>query len=181
MTTHALTELALQAAAGDDAALEKLLVESQPLIAKRTRKFFPNIDDAQEAAQEILLTVSIKIGRFEGRSKYTTWLYQVATNSCINTYRQMCRRRSVQIEPPATAAAAGSTPSVVTGARIDLLDAAVEMKDTLITPVLMRDLLELPYEEIAATLNIPLGTAKTRIHDGRNELRRRLADHRNHN
>lgn len=159
-----------KAAAGDRAALDQLLVAARPLILGRCRRFLPNPLDAEEAAQDALLAVARRIHSFEGRSKFTTWMYQLTTNAAIDTYRKLKRRRSV-LEAPPDLAAAGSTPSVVAGARIDVLDAAEHLDRRLVEPVFLRDLCELEYSDIAELLDVPVGTIKSRIHDGRAKLR----------
>ncbi len=162
-----------KAAAGDRAALDELLVAARPLILGRCRRFLPNPLDAEEAAQDALLAVARRIDTFEGRSKFTTWMYQLTTNAAIDTYRKLKRRRSV-LEAPPDLAAGGSTPSVVAGARIDVLDAAEKLDERLVEPVFLRDLCELEYSDIAELLGIPVGTVKSRIHDGRAQLRHAL-------
>ena len=86
--------------AGDRAALDTLLVGARPLILGRCRRFLPNPLDAEEAAQDALLAIARRIGTFEGRSKFTTWMYQLTTNAAIDTYRKLKRRRSVLETPP---------------------------------------------------------------------------------
>ncbi len=161
------------AAAGDAAALDRLLVGARPLLLARCRRFLPNPLDAEEATQDALLAVARRVHTFEGRSKFTTWMYQLTTNAAIDCYRKLKRRRSV-LEVPPELAAAGSTPSVVAGARIDLLEAAEQLDSRLMEPVFMRDLCELDYDEIADVLGVPVGTVKSRIHDGRSQLRHAL-------
>jgi RNA polymerase sigma-70 factor (ECF subfamily) len=165
--------LGRKAAAGDRAALDTLLVGARPLILSRCRRFLPNPLDAEEAAQDALLAIARRIDTFEGRSKFTTWMYQLTSNAAIDTYRKLKRRRSV-LEAPPEFAAGGSTPSVIAGARIDLLDAADKLDDRLVEPVFLRDLCELEYSDIAELLDIPVGTVKSRIHDGRAQLRHAL-------
>lgn len=162
-----------KAAAGDRAALDELLAGVQPLILGRCRKFLPNPLDAEEAAQDALLAIARRIDSFEGRSKFTTWMYQLTTNAAIDCYRKLKRRRSI-LEAPPDLAARGSTPSVIAGARIDLLEAAEQMDRRLVEPVFMRDLCELEYSDIADLLDVPVGTVKSRIHDGRAKLRHAL-------
>jgi RNA polymerase sigma factor (sigma-70 family) len=162
-----------RAAAGDTAALDALLVASRPLILARCRRFLPNPLDAEEAAQDALLAVARRITSFEGRAKFTTWMYQLTTNAAIDTYRKLKRRRSV-LETPPELAATGSTPSVVAGARIDVLEAAEQLDGRLVEPVFLRDYCELDYAEIAELLDVPVGTVKSRIHDGRAKLRHAL-------
>ena len=162
-----------KAAAGDRAALDKLLAGVRPLILGRCRKFLPNPLDAEEAAQDALLAIARRVETFEGRSKFTTWMYQITTNAAIDCYRKLKRRRSV-LETPPDLTAGGSSPSVIAGARIDLLEAAEQLDQRLVEPVFMRDLCELEYADIAELLNVPVGTVKSRIHDGRAKLRHAL-------
>jgi RNA polymerase sigma factor (sigma-70 family) len=161
------------AAAGDRAELDRLLVGVRPLILGRCRKFLPNPLDAEEAAQDALLSIARRIESFEGRAKFTTWMYQLTTNAAIDCYRKLKRRRSV-LETPPELAAGGSSPSVIAGARIDLLEAAEQIDERLVEPVFMRDLCELEYADIAELLDVPVGTIKSRIHDGRAKLRHAL-------
>jgi RNA polymerase sigma-70 factor (ECF subfamily) len=100
-------------------------------------------------------------------------MYQLTTNAAIDCYRKLKRRRSV-LETPPDLAARGSSPSVIAGARIDVLEAAEQLDRRLVEPVLMRDLCELEYADIAELLDIPLGTVKSRIHDGREQMRNAL-------
>lgn len=139
------------------------------------RRFFPNDEDAEEAAQDALLSVAQHIDSFAGRSRYTTWLHRITTNACIDLYRRLKRHASERLATDMEPAARGSSPSVRVGARIDLLDAAEKMDDRLIESVLMRDLLELPYGEIAGLHDVPEGTVRGRVSEGRKELRRLLA------
>ena len=73
--------LAGQAAAGDPKALDALLAAIRPQVLRRCARFLPNYQDAEEACQDALLQVARTIGRFEGRSLFTTWLYVVVANS----------------------------------------------------------------------------------------------------
>lgn len=162
--------LGAAAAAGDRAALDRLLVAVRPLVMARCRRFLPNELDAEEATQDALLAVARRIDRFEGRSKFTTWLYQLTSNAAIDCYRKLKRRQSVLEEAPETAAA-GSSPSVIAGARIDVLDATERVDPRLVEVVMLRDYCELDYGEIAEALDIPVGTVKSRIHHGRSAFR----------
>lgn len=173
MEFEEIEALGQRAARGDTAALDRLLAGIQPLILSRCRRFLPNNLDAEEAAQDALFSIARRIESFEGRAKFTTWMYQLTTNAAIDCYRKLKRRRSV-LEAPPDLAARGSSPSVIAGARIDVLEAAEQLERRLVEPVLMRDLCELEYADIAELLDIPLGTVKSRIHDGREQMRRVL-------
>jgi RNA polymerase sigma-70 factor (ECF subfamily) len=161
------------AAAGDTSALDRLLVDARPLVLGRCRRFLPNEQDAEEATQDALLAIARNVTRFEGRAKFTTWMFRITTNAAISCYRKLKRRQSVLVDPPEVAAP-GSTPSVVTGARIDMLEAAERLEPRYVEAVLLRDLCELEYADIAQLLDLPLGTVKSRIHEGRSRFRQAL-------
>lgn len=164
---------AAEAANGDERALHKLLGDCRPLVFSRCNQFLPNEFDAEEATQDVLLAVATRIESFEGRSKFSTWLYQITTNASIDCYRKLKRRRSVLDSTPEVAAP-GSTPSVIVGAKVDLFEAAENLERRLVEPVMLRDYFQLEYSEIARLLNVAEGTVKSRIHDGRGKLRHAL-------
>lgn len=168
--------LARRAAAGDDRALPELLRRIEPDVMRRCRRFLPYQQDAEEAAQDTLLIVARKIGTFQGRSKFSTWLYEVNANCARQTYRSLKRRAA---EAPAWDDTPPERPdpartSIIAGSRIDLLDALEQLEEhrrDLVEPVVLRDVAGLEYSEIADRLGIPLGTVKSRIHEARKQLR----------
>jgi RNA polymerase sigma-70 factor (ECF subfamily) len=165
-----LDELAARAAGGDATALDELLVAIQPRVRRICGRMLLYPEDAEEAAQDALFLVSTKIHTFAGRSRFTTWLYAVASNSARSTYRNL-KRRSPELpsdELPMTADP--RTTSVIAGSRLDFLEALETLgvdHPALVEPLLLRDLQELEYSDIAALLDIPVGTVKSRIHSAR--------------
>src|SRR5215212_6892668 len=89
-------ELARRAGAGDRAALEVLLRRHQLLAYRICRRLCSSEADALDALQEALVTVARRIDRFDGRSAFTTWLYRVTTNACLDELRR-ARRRPVPV------------------------------------------------------------------------------------
>lgn len=177
MSIPDLEELSAEAAAGDKRALDDLLAATQPIVMKHCRKFLPNPLDAEEAAQDALLAIARNISTFAGRSKYTTWIYPICTNASIDRYRKLKRRRSVLVDPDKRAeqAAPGSTPSVVTGARIDMLEAAEQLDRDVVEVVLMRDLLDLDYREMAELRDTKEATIRWQVAEGRKKFRHLLS------
>jgi RNA polymerase sigma factor (sigma-70 family) len=171
-------ELARRASAGDRNALDELLRVIEPGVLRRTGRFLPNRQDAEEAAQDALLQVARKIGDFGGRSKFTTWLYVVVGNAARQTYRDLKRRAGEQALGEAeTARPDPRTTSVVAGSRVDFLEALDKLEQTrpkLVAPLVYRDLLELEYGDIAERLGLPLGTVKSQIHEARQQVRQYL-------
>lgn len=175
-----LETLAARAAAGDTAALDQLLRIIAPDVLRRCGRFLPCRQDAEEAAQDALLQVSRRIGSFEGRSKFSTWLYVVVANAARQTYRDLKRRAGEQpLSPAEDDRSDPRTTSVIAGSRVDLLEALEHLEQTrplLVAPLVYRDICELEYEEIADRLDLPLGTVKSRLHEARRQVRQWLVD-----
>jgi RNA polymerase sigma-70 factor (ECF subfamily) len=173
-----LDALASRAAGGDREALDRLLVEIQPRVRRICGRMLLYPEDAEEAAQDALLLVSTRIGTFAGRSRFTTWLHVVASNSARSTYRGL-KRRAVELptdELPPTADP--RTTSVIAGSRLDFLEALEILgvdHPALVEPLLLRDIQELEYSDIAGLLDIPVGTVKSRIHAARQIVQPLLA------
>ena len=154
----------------DEAALDQLLREIQPRIRAIVVRMLPHPQDAEEATQDALLAIARKIGSFEGRSRFTTWAHAVATNSARSTYRTLRRRYAERAHAEMPAAVDPRTTSVIAGSRLDLLEALELLaadSPELVEPLVLRDIGELGYQEIADQLALPLGTVKSRIHHAR--------------
>ena len=169
-----LDRLAARAAAGDREALDALLAAIQPRVRRICGRMLLHPEDAEEAAQDALLLVATRIGTFAGRSRFTTWLHAVASNSARSTYRSLRRRAAERLPDHVAELADPRTTSVIAGSRLDLLDAldlVAEDHPELVEPLVLRDVQELGYAEIALLLEVPLGTVKSRIHAARNAVR----------
>ena len=165
-----LEDLAALAAAGDERALEDLLVRVQPQVQRICGRMLLFPQDAEEAAQDALLSVATKIGTFGGRSRFTTWVHAVAANSARMTYRSLRRRAQERLTDQMPTHADPRTTSVIAGSRLDLMDALETIardRPELVEPLVLRDVHQLDYAEIAQVLDVPLGTVKSRIHAAR--------------
>ena len=169
-----LEALATRAAAGDTEAINELLALIEPRVMRLCSRMLPCKQDAEEACQDALLRVATKIDTFRGGSKFTTWLYTVAGNSARSTYRSLKRRSVEQPVDEMPTHADPRTTSVIAGSRIDLLEALETMEASrpeLVEPLVLRDIAQLDYADIARQLDQPLGTVKSRIHHARQYLR----------
>ncbi|MET7423740.1 RNA polymerase sigma factor [Dactylosporangium sp. NPDC005555] len=175
---HDIEALATRAAAGDTTALDALLARIGPQVMRQCQRILPCRQDAEEACQDTLLQVATKISTFDGRARFATWLYAVTANCARQTYRTLKRRAGEQSTPQLPFDTADPrTTSVIAGSRLDLLDALEQLeahRAELVAPLVLRDLCQLSYEEIAGHLNIPAGTLKSRIHDARRHVRASL-------
>ena len=179
-TPDEIDELAHRAQDGDTDALEQLLAAVRPRTLNVCRGVLPFTPDAEDACQEALIKVSQKIGTWNGRGRFTTWLHVVAVNSARSTYRRM-KNQAVPADPtdsPAMQRPDPRTTSVIAGTRLDLLEAMETLErehPQFVEPLLLRDVYGLPYDEIATLVGAPLGTVKAQIHHGRKLVRPMLA------
>jgi RNA polymerase sigma-70 factor, ECF subfamily len=182
-TPDDIDELARRAQDGDSDALESLLAAVRPRTLNVCRGVLPYTPDAEDACQEALIKVAQKIGTWNRRGRFTTWLHVVAVNSARSTYRRM-KNQAVAADPtesPAMHQPDPRTTSVIAGTRLDLLEAMEELErehPQYVEPLILRDVYGLPYDEIAGLVGAPLGTVKAQIHHGRRLVRPLLAERR---
>jgi RNA polymerase sigma-70 factor (ECF subfamily) len=158
-------ELARRAAAGDRAALESLLERHVDRIHALCRRVLGNDEDALDATQEALIAVVRGIARFDGRSRFTTWLYRVATNAALDEARRRNRRpRPSEIDDDVLPV---RDPASAIAARLDVDAALATLPEPVRAAVVLRDLAGLEYAEIAEVLDVPIGTVRSRISRGR--------------
>jgi RNA polymerase sigma-70 factor (ECF subfamily) len=160
------SELALAARAGDRAALEELLRRHHDRIAKLCRRLTGNEADAADATQEALIAVVRGLPRFDGRAAFSRWLYRVATNACLDELRRR-KRRPLPVGDRLTEPPAPGDPASQAGARVDVDRALAQLPPDFRAAVVLRDLCELDYAEIAQVLDVPIGTVRSRIARGR--------------
>lgn len=167
-------DLAGLAAGGDRRALERLLTRHADRVVAICRRVLSNPEDAHDAAQEAMIAVARGIGNFDGRSKFTTWLYRVATNSALDEARRK-QRRPVPVETLPERTSGPDIAKQITDRLV--IDAGLsEIPAEFRACVVLRDVLGLDYAEIAEVLAIPAGTVRSRIARGRAALGQQLVD-----
>lgn len=140
------------------------------------RRLAGNEADALDATQEALIAIARGIRRFDGRAAFSTWAYRVATNASLDELRRR-RRRPVLVDDLDDGAATGGEVRQARSAGIEglpdrlAIDAALaQLPLEFRAPVVLRDLCDLDYAEIADVLDIPPGTVRSRIARGRAQL-----------
>ncbi|GGM95311.1 RNA polymerase sigma24 factor [Terrabacter tumescens] len=174
-----LERLRLAALDGDPHAVDDLVRALEPLVMRRCAKFLPHRADAEEACQDALVAVATKLRSFSGAGSFVGWVTVIASNSARSTYRSLKRRGSEQAVAVLPEALDPRTTSVMAGSRVDLMEALEAMeaaKPHLVESFVLRDLGQLPYDEVAEITGVPLGTAKARIHDARAFMRGHLVE-----
>ncbi|HEY2200887.1 MAG TPA: sigma-70 family RNA polymerase sigma factor [Solirubrobacteraceae bacterium] len=171
--------LIARARAGDESAFAQLVTENSARVYGALRRFGLDPQEADEVAQEVFVRAWRGLARFEGRSKFSTWLYRIAFNEA---QRRLARR------PPPTAlhrpgdeqeiAALPDTRGAGPQARIlerefgQMLDRALaQLPPDLRAAVVLRDLEGLSTEEAAAVAGVRQAAFKSRLHRGRMQLR----------
>ncbi len=154
---------------GDRHALDQLLRSEYDRIYAVCRRIMGNDADAADGCQEALLAIVRGLPRFDNRSKFSTWAYRVATNACLDELRRKGRRPTPtegMVETPVAGQAhdAQTADRIVIGHALDALPVEFRL------PVVLRDVVGYDYAEIAAILDIPPGTVRSRIARGRKHL-----------
>jgi RNA polymerase sigma factor (sigma-70 family) len=145
-------------------------------------KFVGRQDEAEDLTQDIFLKLFKSLKTFDRRANFSTWLISVSRNLCIDHYRSMRREHDVvthdvDVVTLARPSASDSPQAALEQRdRVALLRAALDtLAPSLRTAVMLRDIQELSYQEIAEKLGVPEGTVKSRINRGRTELSRQIA------
>ncbi|MFI5046840.1 MAG: RNA polymerase sigma factor [Acidimicrobiia bacterium] len=173
--------LARRAADGDRRALEELLTEHVDRVHAICRRVLGDAEDALDATQEAMIAIARGISSFDGRSRFTTWMYRVASNAALDEARRKQRRpRPVDVisdsAPHAFAPSGGATLDERVSTRLDVDAALQTLPEDFRVAVVLRDLGDLDYAEIADVLGIPAGTVRSRIARGRALLHAALGE-----
>ena len=163
---------------GDPRALEALCTRHAPAVERLARHLLRDPEDARDAAQDALAKLCTRLRQFRGESQFTTWLHRLTVNTC----RDVAARQLARSCEPLPAEHAAATPAAADPARAaDLAGLRAELCAGLATlpveqarVVVLKDALELSFEEVSAAAGVPVGTAKCYAHRGRNRLRERL-------
>lgn len=171
--------------AGIEEAYEELLARYQSGVYGIVFRLLGNQNDASDVVQEVFLKVFRSVGSFREQSSLRTWIYRIAVNEAHNHRRWFARHgsREVTVEEDSemdslkSAADPGRSPfeQALERENRTLIEQALDrINQVFRTAVILRDIENLSYEEIADILQVSLGTVKSRILRGRDALRREL-------
>jgi RNA polymerase sigma-70 factor, ECF subfamily len=166
---------------GDRGALDQLLRRHYDRVHAVCRRITGHDADAADAAQDAMIAIVRNLDRFDGRSSFGTWAYRIATNASLDELRRR-KRRPVPTSSDDGEHSYRERADPDSGARVEalgdhlVLDAALRaLSDEFRLPVVLRDVADLDYAEIAEVLDIPAGTVKSRIARGRAALAKALS------
>src|SRR3954463_9339148 len=170
-----------QCLTGDQAAWEAIVRQHWRKVFNVAYKFVGKHDEAEDLTQDIFLKIFKALKTFDRRANFQTWIISISRNLCIDHYRSVRKERQTIAREVDTndlqPASRDRTPYAVAehqDLREQLKQALETLPLTLRTAVVLRDLQELSYQQIAERLGLPEGTVKSRINRGRLELGRQL-------
>lgn len=166
---------------GNVEAFEKLISNYQKKIFNLCYRYVQNYDDAIELSQEVFIKIYKSISTFNSNSSLSTWIYKIATTTCIDEIRKRKKHNTVSIEESeqenvctieiADLSADPLTQIEKNELKIDIQNAISQLSEEFKTVIILRDIQGFSYNEIAEILSIPLGTVKSRIKRARNFLK----------
>lgn len=166
---------------GDQLAWDAIVRQYWRKVFNVAYKFVGKHDEAEDLTQDIFLKIFKSLDTFDRRANFQTWLISISRNLCIDHYRSVRKERETidrgvdanELTP--VSKEPGPVAALEQRDRVVLLRQAMSaLPDTLRTAVLMRDIQEMSYQEIADALHLPEGTVKSRINRGRTELARQV-------
>jgi RNA polymerase sigma-70 factor (ECF subfamily) len=167
--------------AGDQMAWEQIVRQHWRKVFNIAYKFTGKHDEAEDLTQDVFLKIFKSLNTFDQRANFQTWLVSVSRNLCIDHYRSVRKERET-IDRDVDAGELSPVAQTISPMaalehrdRVDLLKKALnQLAPALREAVLLRDIQELSYQEIAERQHLPEGTVKSRINRGRTELARQI-------
>jgi len=164
--------------AGEARAFEELVITYQHRVFGVALRMLRNSTEAEDVAQEVFLRAHRGIAAFKGEAKLSTWLHTIAARLCLNRLAGGPRGLEVRSEGALERLAQpGADPSAaVERSELEaaLHRAVADLPDDGRIVVVLRDFEGLSYDEIAAALDLPLGTVRSRLHRARTDLKDKL-------
>ena len=185
--TMAVQEEALirRAASGDDGAFEKLVLAHQKQVYNLCLRLSGNEQDAYDLSQEAFIKAWRGLAQYQFGAEFSTWLYRLTRNVCIDHLRRLKRQPSVPLETeqdgetvelPLPDGAPGPEERVLHEEKQRILAEAMQaLSDEQREILVLRVVNDLPYEQIAEILGLQLGTVKSRLARARIQLKKILA------
>ena len=176
-------ELIAASLARDTAAFGELVSRYQNRLYHSLVHVSGSAEDAKDVAQEAFILAFQKLITFRGDSQFYSWLFRIALNASVNFRR---KNRSLGQSIEATKERIGSEPTdghtdsppeqpLEQAERQQIVrQALAQMTEEFRVPLVLAEMEEMKYDEIAALLKCPIGTVRSRIHRGRAELREKL-------
>lgn len=175
-------DLIQRASGGDPQAFNTLLGQYESRIYAVAVRTCGNAEDAKDCLQETMLRIYKSISGFKGQSSFSTWVYRIAMNTCLDELRKRKSRPSASLDAlvdegwsPSSQDEGPERHAIRRERRAALMRIIGELPEDMRAAVVLRDIQNLSYEEIAEALDVNVGTIKSRISRGREKLREKIA------
>jgi len=164
-------ELVRRFRAGDADAFTTLVRRHQQRVYSLCLRVLGDADAAADVAQDTFLTVLRKLDGFRGEAAFTTWLHRVTVNACYDELRRKRRRPMLHVVAEGDREHEPGPPvrdhaDEVAGTR-DVAAALAQVPEEFRVALVLADVHDMAYQEIAEVLEVPIGTVKSRVHRGR--------------
>jgi RNA polymerase sigma-70 factor (ECF subfamily) len=164
-------ELIHRSQAGDTEAFGELVTKYRTKIFSMIYGIVSNECDAWDLAQEGFLKAWRSIHRFHGRSSFYTWLYRITINVTIDSLRRRCRRREVEFDDTIPSFLPGPSDNYERAEiREQVYDALAQLTPEHRAVIVLKEIEDLQYREIAEILNVSIGTVMSRLFYARKKL-----------
>ena len=161
--------LVRRAQRGDQSAVDALLRQHYDTVRAVCHRIVVNAHDADDATQNALIAIVRALPSFDGRSKFSTWVYRIATNAALDEVRRI-RRRAVPHNDHTFASIPVGDASASVDAQLAVSTALSRVPEEFRVVLVLRHIADLEYDEIAVILDIPVGTVRSRLSRGRTQL-----------
>lgn len=165
---------------GDTDSFEVLVRRHEKAIFNLVYRLLGNYDEAAEVAQEVFLSAFRSIHQFRGEANFSTWLYRIGLNHASTRRKSLQTSQQRHIPLDGTEVIADGAVDPAKSVEHKEIQQRVQQALNSLDPedariVLLRDLQDIPYEDVAEMLDIPVGTVKSRLHRARQALKTSLA------
>ncbi|MFN2544383.1 MAG: sigma-70 family RNA polymerase sigma factor [Actinomycetota bacterium] len=167
-------DLVARSVAGDRVAFALLVKRHERRVYNLAYRVLGREEDARDATQDTLMTALRRLSSYRGEAAFTTWLHRVTVNACYDILRKRKREPSLELVDAVETNISPHDHAESTATAVDVQRALLEVPLDFRAPLVMHDVQDMAYEDIAETLGVPVGTVKSRIHRGRVALARAL-------
>jgi len=154
--------------AGDQDAFTVLVKRHERRVYNLAYRMLGRSEEARDASQEAFISCYRHLGGFRGDAAFTTWIHRITVNACYDMLRKKIPEPVEDIELPAPISSPDHADQAATA--VDVQRALLKIHPDYRAVLILYDVQGIPYEDIAAALQIPLGTVKSRLHRGRAAL-----------
>lgn len=184
MSEHKQETLLIEKAKnGDIEAFEELIKQSEKIVYNIAYRMLNNCEDVKDISQEVFIKVYKNLKNFDEKSAFSTWIYRIAVNTCIDEMRKRKGKQTISIEEEVQQEDGAvkkqipvqiETPEenyIKKERKEELLSAVEELSQTHKTVLTLRDLEGFSYAEIAEITETSVGTVKSRLSRAREQLK----------